>query len=97
MPQVPSPPLKRMIFIEELSSIMGKVTTTIRTCATNRKYQHLIPSPFKMPHSRRLAWHEEDVRAWLAASTPVGLVMRRRRGRPTKMEIVGARMIEQLE
>ena len=78
--------VKRVLFIEELSALIGKAATTIRTCATNRKYQHLIPRPFKMPHSRRLAWYEDDVRAWIAASTPVEPVVVRRRGRPTKVE-----------
>src|SRR5437868_7191122 len=46
-----SPPqLKRILFIEELSTLIGKAATTIRTCATNRKYQHLIPRPFKLPN-----------------------------------------------
>lgn len=79
-------PLKRPIFIEELSVLIGKATTTIRTCATNRKYQHLIPRPRKMPNSRRLFWYEEDVTAWQAAFSPVEPVERKRRGRPTKAE-----------
>jgi len=87
--------MKRTIFIEELSALIGKAATTIRTCATNRKYHHLIPRPFKMPHSRRLAWYEDDVRAWIAASTPVEPVLQRRRGRPTKVEqMVKARMAQ---
>ena len=95
MTDISASPMRRMIFIEELSSIIGKATTTIRTCATNRKYQHLIPRPFKMPNSRRLFWYEEDVRAWQAASTPVGPVLQRRRGRPTKAEqIAKARMFQ---
>jgi predicted DNA-binding transcriptional regulator AlpA len=94
----PESALKRTIFIEELSAIIGKTATTIRTCATNAKYHHLIPRPRKMPNSRRLFWYEEDVRAWQAASTPVGTLIRRRRGRPTKTDqVVRARTIEQLE
>jgi predicted DNA-binding transcriptional regulator AlpA len=73
--------------LEELSALIGKTANTIRTCATNAKYQHLIPRPFKLPHSRRLAWYEEDVLAWLSKAQPVGPEpMRRRRGRPTKLE-----------
>jgi predicted DNA-binding transcriptional regulator AlpA len=88
------PSVKRPIFIEELSVLIGKAVTTIRTCATNRKYHHLIPRPRKMPNSRRLFWYEDDVSAWQAASTPVGPVAQRRRGRPTKMEqVVRARMV----
>ncbi|MDE1714373.1 hypothetical protein PWG14_17820 (plasmid) [Chromobacterium amazonense] len=76
----------RILFIEQVSSIIGKSITTIRTCATNEKYKHLIPRPFKMPHSRRLAWYEKDVLAWLAGSLPVSPPVKRRRGRPTKAE-----------
>ncbi len=78
--------LRRTIFIEELSQLIGKAATTIRTCATNRKYQHLIPRPHKMPNSRRLFWYEDDVRAWQEAATKVEPLARRRRGRPTKIE-----------
>lgn len=78
--------LTRILFIEEISTLIGKTTTTIRTCATNAKYAHLIPRPFKLPHSRRLAWYEEDVLRWLQAATPVGPPLKRRRGRPTKTE-----------
>ena len=80
------PPLRRTIFIEELSLLIGKAATTIRTCATNRKYQHLIPRPHKMPHSRRLFWYEDDVKAWQEAATRVEPVTVKRRGRPTKTE-----------
>lgn len=84
----PRPPsaLRRILFIEELSERIGKTATTIRTCATNAKYAHLIPRPFKLPHSRRLAWYEDEVAKWLAAATPVGPPVKRRRGRPTKIE-----------
>ncbi|WP_412766610.1 helix-turn-helix transcriptional regulator, partial [Burkholderia pseudomallei] len=58
----------RVLFIEELSRLIGKAPTTIRTCATNAKYLHLIPRPFKMPNSRRLCWWESDVLAWINAS-----------------------------
>jgi predicted DNA-binding transcriptional regulator AlpA len=58
--------------VEELSPLIGKTATTIRTCATNAKYQHLIPRPFKLPHSRRLAWYEEDVLRWMQSAQQVG-------------------------
>lgn len=79
-----------IIFIEKLSEVIGKSATTIRTCATNEKYKHLIPRPFKMPHSRRLAWYERDVQAWLAASTAIRPPSKPRRGPPTKSEQVAA-------
>lgn len=79
----------RVIFIEELSELIGKAPTTIRTCATNAKYLHLIPRPFKMPHSRRLCWWESDVLAWIDASRePPPPAARRPRGRPTKAQQV---------
>lgn len=82
--------LPRIIFIEELSAVIGKNATTIRTCATNERYKHLIPRPFKMPNSRRLAWYEKDVQAWLAGSTAVLPPSKPRRGPPTKVEKVAA-------
>lgn len=77
----------RLLFIEEVSLQIGKTATTIRTCATNEKYFHLIPRPFKLPSSRRLLWREEDVQAWINQATTVGQV-KRRRGAPTKAERV---------
>jgi predicted DNA-binding transcriptional regulator AlpA len=74
------------MFIEELSALIGKTENTIRTCATNRKYQHLIPRPFKFPHSRRLAWYADAVKEWMESALPVGEPVKRRRGRPTKAE-----------
>lgn len=79
----------RVLFIEQLSELIGKAPTTIRTCATNAKYLHLIPRPFKMPHSRRLCWYEHDVLAWIDASRePPPPAARRPRGRPTKAQQV---------
>lgn len=79
--------LRRVIFIEELSQIIGKSETTIRTCSTNDKYKHLIPRPFKMPGSRRLCWYEHEVFEWIDSNRPTEpLPVRRRRGRPTKAE-----------
>ena len=82
-----SPSPSRFVKIEELSERIGKTATTIRTCATNEKYFHLIPRPFKLPSSRRLLWREEDIQAWINQATPVGPT-RRRRGAPTKAERV---------
>ena len=92
---VPNSSVSRILFIEEVSAIIGKTATTIRTCATNEKYFHLIPRPLKLPNSRRLAWREEDIQAWLAQATPVGQV-RRRRGAPTKAERA-ARVLQNLQ
>lgn len=83
----PTDGVSRVLFIEELSALIGKTATTIRTCATNAKYQHLIPRPFKMPHSRRLCWYEHDVRAWIDANREAPPpAARRPRGRPTKAQ-----------
>lgn len=79
--------IPRLIFIEELATLIGKAQTTIRTCATCKKYQHLIPPPFKLPNSRRLCWREQDVIAWINSTTPATPPPTRRpRGRPTKRE-----------
>lgn len=85
-PVVPGNELPRILFIEQLSSLIGKTETTIRTCATNAKYAHLIPRPFKMPHSRRLCWYEHEVLAWIDSHRPPEPEQRRPRGRPTKTE-----------
>ncbi len=87
MPTSTPIPSARILFIEEVSLQIGKTATTIRTCATNSKYFHLIPRPIRLPNSRRLAWREEDVQAWINQATPVGQV-KRRRGAPTKAERV---------
>lgn len=77
----------KVLFIEEVSLLIGKSATTIRTCATNLKYAHLIPSPWKMPNSRRLCWYEHEVRAWIESCRPAEPPPpKRRRGRPTKAE-----------
>jgi hypothetical protein len=78
---------RKLIFIEDVSDMIGKTTTTIRTCATNIKYQHLIPRPFKMPGSRRLCWYEDEVLSWISLSFQVRPeAARRQPGRPTKRE-----------
>ena len=79
--------LPKILFIEQLSALIGKTETTIRTCATNAKYAHLIPRPFKLPNSRRLCWYEHDVLAWISSTRPTEPPPPRRlRGRPTKVE-----------
>jgi predicted DNA-binding transcriptional regulator AlpA len=80
--------LPNTIFIEQLSELIGKTATTIRTCATNQKYFHLIPRPFKMPHSRRLCWLKNDVVAWLESGMVVSPTGQPKRGRPTKKEAI---------
>jgi predicted DNA-binding transcriptional regulator AlpA len=78
---------QRILFVEQLSELIGKTTNTIRTCATNKKYTHLIPPHFKMPHSRRLCWWEQDVLQWIESHRPTNPPpSRRSRGRPTKVE-----------
>ncbi len=79
--------LPKILFIEQLSALIGKTQTTIRTCATNAKYSHLIPRPFKLPNSRRLCWYEHDVLAWINSTRPAEPPPKKRsRGRPTKVE-----------
>lgn len=88
LPPAASPAdLPRILFIEQLSALIGKTATTIRTCATNAKYAHLIPRPFKLPNSRRLCWYEHDVLAWINSTRPAEPPPKKRpRGRPTKAE-----------
>lgn len=86
-PVAPPADLPRILFIEQLASLIGKTETTIRTCATNAKYAHLIPRPFKLPNSRRLCWYERDVLEWIESTRPAEPPQPRRpRGRPTKAE-----------
>jgi len=86
-PLASSDSLPKILFIEQLSALIGKTATTIRTCATNQKYAHLIPRPFKMPNSRRLCWYEHDVLVWIDSHRPAEPPPPRRpRGRPTKAE-----------
>lgn len=81
--------LPKILFIEQLSALIGKTATTIRTCATNAKYAHLIPRPFKLPNSRRLCWYECDVLAWINSTRPAEPPPKKRpRGRPTKAEVL---------
>lgn len=84
--------LPDILRIEDLSRLTGKAATTIRTCATNRKYAHLIPRPFKFPNSRRLCWHKEDVLMWMEqiATVQPSREPRVRRGPPTKSERLAA-------
>lgn len=55
----------RVLFVEQLAELIGKTPATIRTFAAKERYKHLIPAPFKMPHSRRLCWYEHEVFAWM--------------------------------
>lgn len=83
--------LPEVLKIEDLSRLIGKAATTIRWAATNAKAAHLIPRPFKLPGSRRLCWHRDEVLAWMAQATPVQPKSRKARsGPPTKRESVAA-------
>ncbi|MET3134044.1 putative DNA-binding transcriptional regulator AlpA [Oxalobacteraceae bacterium GrIS 1.11] len=87
-PAESSPPI-RILFIEQLSLLIGKSCTTIRTFVSHVKYKNrnLIPRPFKMPGSRRLCWYESEVLAWIDSTRPAEPPPPRRpRGRPTKVE-----------
>lgn len=88
--------LPDILRIEELSALIGKAATTIRTCATNAKYAHLIPRPFKLPGSRRLCWRKEDVLAWIQRANPVQPIEHNvsvRLGPPTKVERFAAEQV----
>lgn len=60
----------RILFIEDLSRLIGKTPTSIRTFATNKKYKHLNRGPFKLPHARRLCWYEHEVLKWIDSTQP---------------------------
>ena len=77
----------RILFVEQLSALIGKSANSIRTSATNEKYKHLIPRPWKLPNSRRLCWYEHEVLQWIESQRPaLPAQTRRPRGRPTKLE-----------
>jgi predicted DNA-binding transcriptional regulator AlpA len=78
----------RVLFIEDLASLIGKTKSTIRTFVSRREsYQHLIPPPYKLQGSRRLCWRERDVIRWMESTKPVFPPPEHRRpGRPTKLE-----------
>lgn len=80
-------PTVRILFVEQLSELIGKAPGSIRTYCSEPKYQHLVPAPFKLKGSRRLCWKEADVLEWIAGgSITYGLGPLPRRGRPTKRE-----------
>lgn len=89
VPLADTTPPVRVLFIEQLSLLIGKSCKTIRTFVSHTKYRdkNLIPRPFKMPGSRRLCWYERDVLAWIESTRPAEPPPQRRpRGRPTKAE-----------
>lgn len=78
---------EKILFVEDVSRMIGKSVNTIRTCATNKKFEHLIPRPFKLPNSRRLCWFEQDVQQWIKAGVKVEIKSAARRpGRPRNIE-----------
>lgn len=80
-------PVVKFLFVEQLSELIGKKPSSIRTYTSSSQYRHLVPPPFKFEGSRRLCWQETDVLAWIAGgSITFGLGPIPRRGRPTKKE-----------
>jgi len=53
----------RTLTVEELSMLIGRKATTIRT-DLSRKPESLPPR-LRIPGSNKLLWLEDDVRAWL--------------------------------
>ncbi|MDR1528864.1 MAG: hypothetical protein LBS40_00325 [Burkholderiales bacterium] len=78
---------EKIIFIEQVSAMIGKTLTTIRNCNGNQQLKHLIPQPFRMPNSRRLCWRLSEVESWINSVAEPHLP-RKRRGRPTKKEAI---------
>lgn len=81
-------PFPEIIFIDQLSVLIGKKVTTIRTCSSDHRYLHLIPRPSKLPGSRRLCWLKTDVLSWLESRSVVLPVSVPTLGRPTKREAI---------
>lgn len=93
MTQLDLTSLPSILRIEELAALIGKAPTKIRTCATNGKYAHLIPRPFKLPGSRRLCWYRDEVLAWMKRATivePAKKAASGRRGSSNKAERIAA-------
>ena len=84
--------IPKLLFSEDISLLTNRSISTIRHYTGNAKdFGHLLPKWFKLPGSRRLAWLESDVMAWIiAGQTPV-VKAKRRRGRPTKAEQLARR------
>lgn len=79
--------IPKLLFSEDLSRLSNRSISTIRHYTGNAKqFGHLLPPWFKLPGSRRLAWLETDVIAWIAAGQTGAVKEKRRRGRPTKAE-----------
>ncbi|MDO8439235.1 MAG: hypothetical protein Q7S67_03250 [Telluria sp.] len=80
--------LPRVIFVEELSTLLGLAPTSIRRYTGNREtLGHLLPKWFKLPGGRRLMWLEEDVLAFIQSGIDATIPEKpRKRGRPTKAE-----------
>ncbi|WP_426393920.1 helix-turn-helix transcriptional regulator [Ralstonia sp. R-29] len=88
--------LPEVLRIEDVAALIGKAPTTIRTCATNKKYAHLIPRPFKLPSSRRLCWYRDEVLAWMAMATPIQPCANKKKfgpGPSTKAERAAAKRV----
>ncbi len=80
-------PTVRILHVEQLSELIGRKPSSIRTYCSNPEYQHLVPPPFKLMGSRRLCWKEAEVLSWIdGGSITYGLGPLPRRGRPTKRE-----------
>lgn len=84
--------LPEVLKIEDLSELIGKAVSTIRTFSTSKKYAHLIPRPHRLPGSRRLCWAKDDVLAWLEQAEVVQPKTHHqpRLGPPTKVERAAA-------
>lgn len=79
--------IPKLLFSEDLSRLSNRSISTIRHYTGNAKqFGHLLPPWFKLPGSRRLAWLESDVLAWIVAGQTCVVKAKRRRGRPTKAE-----------
>lgn len=86
--------MKSLITIEELSLLINKSVTSIRSDRTRNP--KALPPICKLPGTKRLLWRIEDVESWiqrhvildtdLSTIQPITLDIKPRRGRPTKAD-----------
>lgn len=90
-----------LLRVEDLAKRIHKSASSIRSDACRNP--RALPPLCRLPGTKRLLWREEDVDRWLAehvvrtpstnAVTPVQVTPTRRRGRPTKAELLQRRQV----
>jgi hypothetical protein len=78
--------------LPELSIVIGKKETTIRSNLTGKNKQRYVPRCEKLPNSSRWQCSHASIIAWLNSKKTS-----KRRGRPTKKEEIAKREITRAE